>query len=360
MSEPLLDRIIRGDELDAKTFPALAWTVPGVIPEGFGLMVGAPKLGKSWLALGVGLALTSGGVALGAVDVGAARPVLYLALEDGERRLQGRCRTLLGEGVGIPSLLHLVITATPAEVPELIREWLERYSDRNPLVLLDTLGKVMPPALPGESAYARDYRVGSTLKGLSDAHPGSTLLVVHHTRKGAGEDWMDSTSGTQGLNGSADFTVALTRARNTTDAVLKVTGRDVPEAEYAMTASDGQWTLQGASLEEAAQAARAMTASDGLGDKASRIVAWVSSQRAPVTPAMVAKALGADLGMTNDSVGQYLRRAAEGGRIRQVARGFYGPVSEASEVSEREGDARPGSDDSDTTDTSDTPLGEGW
>ena len=55
-------------------------------------MGGAPKLGKSWMALGLGIAVASGGRAFGSVPVEAG-DALYLALEDSPRRLQSRLRT---------------------------------------------------------------------------------------------------------------------------------------------------------------------------------------------------------------------------------------------------------------------------
>ena len=56
------------------------------------MSIGGPKIGKSWLAFSVALAVASGGYALGGVTVGEPRPVLLLALEDGDRRLQDRIR----------------------------------------------------------------------------------------------------------------------------------------------------------------------------------------------------------------------------------------------------------------------------
>ncbi len=85
-------KIVTGDWLDAQVFPPMRWVVPGVIAEGLTILAGAPKLGKSWLALSLALAVASGTDALGCIDVGHPRPVLYLALEDGHRRLQFRSR----------------------------------------------------------------------------------------------------------------------------------------------------------------------------------------------------------------------------------------------------------------------------
>jgi hypothetical protein len=77
-----------------KVFPPRQAVVPGVSLEGLQLMVGKPKLGKTRLMLGIGVAVATGGKALGTLAV-APDPVLYLSLEDPERRLQQRFRSLL-------------------------------------------------------------------------------------------------------------------------------------------------------------------------------------------------------------------------------------------------------------------------
>jgi RecA-family ATPase len=58
-------------------------------------------MGKSWLALGVDLAIGCGGLALGSIPVKAG-DVLYLALEDTPRRLQQRLNILLASLPDLP------------------------------------------------------------------------------------------------------------------------------------------------------------------------------------------------------------------------------------------------------------------
>src|SRR3954447_11283089 len=65
----LLAGIVSAAWLDEQDFPPLAWAVPGVLPEGFTLLVGPPKVGKSWLVANVALAIAAGGRALGALTV---------------------------------------------------------------------------------------------------------------------------------------------------------------------------------------------------------------------------------------------------------------------------------------------------
>src|SRR3989442_1480407 len=71
-------------------FPALAYVVPGYVVEGLTVLGGKPKLGKSWWAYDVGIAVATGGRAMGHVPCEQG-DVLYLALEDNWRRaeLQG-------------------------------------------------------------------------------------------------------------------------------------------------------------------------------------------------------------------------------------------------------------------------------
>ncbi len=317
----LLGRVRNGEWLDAQHFPPMQWVVPGLVAEGFGLVVGPPKLGKSWFVLGLALSSACGGRALGRIPVDA-RPVLYAALEDGHRRMQGRARQLLA-GEPIPAAFEYFTNATPAEIMPMLAEWLGSHPGG--LVLLDTLGKVMPPSMPGESAYGRDYRVGGRLKALTDAHPGSALLVVHHNRKMASTDWMDSTSGTQGLNGSADYTIVLERSRGDGEALLKVSGRDVPEGEYQVTMTGGSWALVGDSLTAAASAAREARATVGLGDESARIVAAVAGFPDGVRAAELALALGMTKDSDKDKVRKYLNRACDAGRIQKGARGLFLP-----------------------------------
>jgi hypothetical protein len=81
-------------DLMAAELPPVRWGVRGVLPEGVTLLAGKPKLGKSWLALGLCVAVAAGGVALGTRQVEQG-DVLYLALEDNRRRLQTRLGKML-------------------------------------------------------------------------------------------------------------------------------------------------------------------------------------------------------------------------------------------------------------------------
>jgi hypothetical protein len=68
------------------------------------------------------------------------------------------------------------------------------------------------------------------LKPISDRR-NVALLLLHHTRKMASSDVLDTVSGTQGLTGSVDALLMLRRERGQFDAALYVTGRDIEHEE---------------------------------------------------------------------------------------------------------------------------------
>lgn len=315
----LLRAIRTGGWLDKQQFDPLRYAVPGIIPEGFTLLIGPPKAGKSWLILAVLLSISAGGKALGSIRVTRGR-VLYLALEDGDRRMQDRCRTLMGEEP-LPNRFCYVTRVQPGEVLTTIEVFLEKFPD-TVLVVIDTLGKVMPPAMPNETTYSRDYRIGGRIKAIADARPGLAVVALHHDRKASSEDFVERVSGTNGLAGAADTIVVLSRARQSEEGTIAVTGRDVIEAEYALTMDGGAWRLDGASLAEAQANARERAAVEGVGDRLADVIRFVGDHPEGTGPAAIAAGLGLD----PKAVSAYLSRALAANRLDRPQRGVYTPV----------------------------------
>lgn len=317
-----------GRWLRAQRFDPLRFAVPGLIPEGFTLLIGPPKAGKSWLLLDMLLAVAAGGRALGTIPTGPPRRVLYLALEDGDRRMQSRCAHLLGALGEIPDAFTYATVVAPGAAAALIESYLDRYPD-TALVVVDTLGKVMPPAAQGESAYQRDYRVGSALKRLSERRPGLAVVVAHHDRKAGADDFVDAVSGTHGLAGAADTVVVLDRKRQATDALLKITGRDVAEEIYALRVRDGMaWTLDGADLPAAAAAAHRRQEGGALGDRSNDILDFIRRHPDGISAAKVEAEFG-------EGTRRYLARLFDAGRLVKPRRGVYALPPTVSQPSQR-------------------------
>ena len=51
---------LSADDILGADWPEPVWAVPGMLPVGFSLLAGAPKIGKSWLALQIAQAVSSG------------------------------------------------------------------------------------------------------------------------------------------------------------------------------------------------------------------------------------------------------------------------------------------------------------
>src|SRR6516162_3750876 len=317
----LLADMFNGTWLDAQTFPPLQYAVPRIIPEGFGLLVSPPKAGKSWLVCAIGLACAAGGIALGAISV-PKRPVLYMALEDGERRLQTRCQTIMGAGQKIPGGIHFITHAdTSAIAFGMLVEFLTARHHDKPLVILDTLGRAKPMRPPSMDPYQFDYKMGAQLKAAVDASPGATLLAVYHTRKAESADFIDAVSGTHAIAASADFVLVLARKRHSTEAFLSVTGRDVVESEYALTVQGGLWQLAGEDLASSAGEAEARRERGRLGDRALEVLALVNRRNVTRATDLVT------LGIGQQQARVYLKRLADAGRITKTGRGIYAPKS---------------------------------
>jgi hypothetical protein len=185
-----------------------------------------------------------------------------------------------------------------------------------------------------------------------DNSPGATLLVNHHQRKAGADDFIDVVSGTAGLAGAADTIIVLSRDRQEAAGLLKVTGRDVAEGEYAVTFKDGAvWELDGHDLEVArakAQKVRATTRATAMaGDRMVDVVLYAYEHPDGVRRGDVAKALK----LEPQVAGVYLARAADSGRLQRAERGLYTPVTSVTSL-------RPGAADV-THNTRNTPPADG-
>jgi hypothetical protein len=229
-----------------------------------------------------------------------------------------------------------------------IDAWLDTVDphDAEPLVILDTLGKVMPEARMGESAYQRDYRVSGRLKLICDGRPGMALLVLHHDRKASSDDFVDGVSGTNGIAGAADTIIVISRPRNETQGLLRVTGRDVVEGEYAVSIEDGCWTLIGDTLADAAASAVTLRQTVNLSDRTAEVLRFVVKHPEGVRAGDVANAVD----MPAKEAGVYLGRLYKAGKLRKAERGIYTPVVSVVSVG-LEGDDDPEDNTSNTSNT---------
>lgn len=297
---------ITAKALMAMQFAPINYVVPGYVVEGLTLLAGAPKIGKSWMALGMAVAIASGAPAFGSIPVEQG-DVLYLALEDNPRRLK---RRLLKMGILTPPERLTFCTEWPGLDDGCLDEisaWIAAV-ERPTMIVVDVLAKVRPDASGKDSAYEADYRTLTGLQMLA-GHHRLAVVVVHHTRKMEADDPFDSVSGTRGLTGAADTVLVLKRDSGTPRTILYGRGRDVEEIETAFEfdRDNGTWGIVGAAHEV------------GRTDERQIILDTLKASEGPLSPQEVSDLTG----KSRTAIRQTLTRMASAGEIVKQGYGRY-------------------------------------
>jgi hypothetical protein len=294
---------MRASDLHRKAFQPLHYVLPGLIPEGATLLVSRPKLGKSWLVLDLCIAIAADSVALGSLQP-AAGDVLYLALEDGERRLHRRMATLLPNANAWPSRLTLATRWRRANEGGLadIRDWC-KWVENPTAVVVDTLEKFRSFSGGSAQPYHDDV---VQLQKLADEHR-MAVIIVHHQRKTSADDPFDTIAGSVGLAGAADTILMMKQTER--GAVLHVRGRDVEDSDTLLIfdRTTCRWSIGG-------------PASAPLSNERAAILAILARADGPMQVADIMRATGS----TRSAIDSLLSRMVADGEIARIAAGHYG------------------------------------
>ena len=241
---------IDADTLQSTAYEPAFFVVDDLLPQGLHLLAGAPKIGKSWLALWLCLCAAQGKP----LWTFATRPceVLYLCLEDSFQRIQSRLFDLTEDA---PPTLHFAVMSQQLHngLVEQIEQFLKEHPQTK-LIVIDTLQRIRT-AGNDANPYASDYRDLSALKRIADAH-GIAILLIHHLRKMNDDDPMNMISGTTGLSGATDSNFVLRKSqRRENTATLYCTGRDIPYRELVLEfdGEDHVWKLLSDDCEQTEQ-----------------------------------------------------------------------------------------------------------
>jgi hypothetical protein len=301
-------RMISLQELKAMTFEPLKYVVPDIFVEGLTLFAGKPKIGKSWLVLHAALAIARGGFTLGELHC-IQGDVLYLALEDSERRLKSRIHKLCSPTdwpEGLTVCCQQDFPRLGDGGGDVIRDWIKSHP-RARMVAIDALAMVRPLKQGDETNYQADYLALVEARQLAN-ECGIALIVVHHLRKAESDDPFDTISGTLGLTGAVDNVVVLKRD-GFGGFVLYGKGRDLAEIEKAMTFDRGSclWRVEG----DAAPIRRS--------SERTKILEAIAEAAEPINPTDIAAATK----MKSTNVRFLLGKLVKEGAVEKVERGRY-------------------------------------
>ncbi len=212
-------RVLRAAQIPEPSAEAHPWLVEPLWSAGaVGIIGGAPKTGKTWLALELAVAVGSGARCLGRFAVGRPGTVLVFAAEDAPHHLKHRIQGLAAaRGADFDALdVHLIVEASLRldRQQDLQRLRLTVAAHRPALLILD-------PFVRLQRADENDARqvaaILSELRDLSRA-AGAAVALVHHVRKNGAQH------PGQALRGSGDFWAwgdsNLYLARTRTDALM--------------------------------------------------------------------------------------------------------------------------------------------
>src|SRR5215218_6725986 len=236
-----------GNELRDKVFPPVTWAVPDILPAGVTLLGGREKMGKSWMAFSLCVAVATGGHALGKMPVERG-DALYLSLEDPERRLHKRIRRLAREETDLAHF-HYTTEWQPADRGgvEDLSVWLDDHPDTR-LVVIDTLKRIRSRTSGRRNPYDEDYEAMQPFARLAARHNAAVVVLHHLNQQAEPHDPFDAFSGSSGLTAATEGIWLLTRKRGDADAYLMIDGKDIEEPQELALAWDAEtctWTAQG-------------------------------------------------------------------------------------------------------------------
>jgi RecA-family ATPase len=306
-TEPLAT--VHAAKLVATTAP-IEWLVEGLLlKSGTSILGGAPKAGKSFVALDVCVAVASATVAAAHFQVPAACPVTLFCAEDPSPVLASRLAALArSRQIPLESLQIEVIVEPALLLPDALPRLAATLQRSRPgLLLLDPLIRIH------RSDENSAMEMAVILDGLRDlARSAKTaILLVHHARKAAaGSSPGSGLRGSSDLAAFADSNLYLRRFPDTGNLELKIEHRAAacPAPLQLRLCVDDDGSIARFQAQE--------RNSSAVDPSAQRVLALLEHATAPL-PASV---LRAKLGVRNQTVAAALRTLLTQGRIERRGR----------------------------------------
>jgi hypothetical protein len=228
-------KVISASDLQGMQFENTEFIIDKMLSVGMTLLIGAPKVGKSWLLLLLADCITTAFPVFGHT-IFSRSSVLYYTLEDSVRRCKYRLNKINSNWSK-----DLYFSETAKGTGGLIRDIKDFHVK---VVIIDTFGAFA--TVQDGNDYYETTRVIREIKEIADTLK-VVIILVHHTRKNtyASGDWTSEVMGSQGLVGAADCIISLKRNRDSTDGQLLITGRDISDSHINISFDNGIWTRRG-------------------------------------------------------------------------------------------------------------------
>ena len=237
---------ISAKDLLTQPIEPLGFTIDTILPHGLFILAGSPKVGKSWLMLDMSNCVAGGDTFWNYRTTQG--DVLYLALEDNNKRLQERLNKV-SPVCDIDTLtdIHFVTKAEKLGygLSEQIAEFLDTYP-RTKLIVVDTLQYIRNSGRY-TGTYSGDYQDMDALREIISGRD-LTMLLITHNHKSDESDPVNRVHGSAGLTGAVDGIFVLEkRRRNSDKAKLTIANRDTESFQFDLwfDKSNCRWQLVG-------------------------------------------------------------------------------------------------------------------
>jgi hypothetical protein len=212
MSDEL--RVVRAADVAERAPDETPWLIEGLWGAGgVGVIGGAPKSCKTWLALEMAVAVASGRPCLGRYAVPRPGPVIVYAAEDAPPSVRERLEQLAEARGADFAALDVGLIVEPslrldrAQDVGRLRATLDRRRPR--LLVLDPYVRLQSA---DENNATEVSAILSTLREISRSF-ACAIALVHHARKGTGDEPGQALRGSSDFYAWADSLLHLRRAR---------------------------------------------------------------------------------------------------------------------------------------------------
>lgn len=227
---------------DPRVFVGNGSELPFLV-EGTCILSAKPKLGKSWLALCMCLAISQGKDFLGYKTQKCS--TLYLDLETSETLQQKRILKVL-KGASVPP--NFYIESETNRLDDGFVEQIEAYLKEDPkigVVVIDVFPIIRTDSKnKQETEYAHAYRDITPLNTLALQHHISIILVCHDRKAVDPDDPFANILGSTGLQGAVSQMISMYRKTKKDPIHISVKGKTIdgmPELNVAF--DDATWTV---------------------------------------------------------------------------------------------------------------------
>jgi RecA-family ATPase len=302
-NDAFLDGLMGLDVVEQQVFPDDDWLVDGLIPNGVSILVGDPKMGKSFLAQQLAIAVATDDLFLGSRKSKTGN-VVYLAWEDSVKRIQKR--TKASGKVATPGVVYSFKPTLSGKDLSWMEGCIERYPDMR-LLVIDTITYLRGGNSSNADSYTKDVQFMAPLTAMSEKLGFSIIAITHMNQLTKVTDVYHKIQGSTGQPGSADNIIFLTRSsRSSENGKLMISGREIDEFEVKLRFNKKTWVWSEDALPQAE-----LTVND-------KILALLKQQTKPLSPKDISQQIGVSSCRTQ------LTRMAENSEIIRVSKGLYG------------------------------------